>query len=226
LWVAPDLGYSGVFSLKKSGILLVVSGPSGVGKGTVIRELMDRRSSLTRSVSCTTRTPRPGETDGSDYHFVAPGEFARMRDGGELLEWATVHRDISYGTPRRPVEEALARGEDIILEIDYQGARSVRLQMGGRAVLVFIAPPSWQDLRARLVGRETESDADVQKRLRTAKRELENMHLFRYIVVNEDVPRAADELGAILVAEHCVTSRNDWRGLQSELLGDAEAKQQ
>lgn len=208
--------------MKREGILLVVSGPSGVGKGTVIRGLMSRRPELLRSISCTTRTRRPGEQDGQDYHFVTRERFARMRTAGELLEWATVHRDTSYGTPRAPVEAALAKGRDIVLEIDYQGARSVRRALGGRAVLVFIAPPSWEELRRRLVGRETEAAEDVTKRLLTARSEIANMDLFQYVVINRTVEQAVDELEAILVAERQRLGRVDRRGLQAELSRAAE----
>ena len=207
----------GVLLLKRQGIPLVVSGPSGVGKGTVIRGLMSRRPELARSISCTTREPRPGETRGQEYHFVTPAEFRRMREGGQLLEWATVHRDISYGTPRAPVEAAIAAGQDIVLEIDYQGARSVRQLLGNLAVLTFIAPPSWEDLRARLVGRETESPEDVSRRLGTARAELANIDLFQYVVVNREVEQAVDELEAILVAERARLSRVEWRGLQGRI---------
>jgi len=209
--------------LNRQGVLLVVSGPSGVGKGTIIRGLMSRRPDLRKSVSCTTRSPRPGERPGVDYHFVSPADFGTMRTRGELLEWAVVHQDLYYGTPRRPVEEALSRGEDIILEIDYQGARSVRLALGGRAVLVFVAPPSWGELHARLVGRETEAPEDVLKRLHTARREFAHMDLFQFVLVNESVQQAVDDLEAVLVAEKQRLGRADWRSLQAEVLADAEA---
>lgn len=208
--------------MKREGTLLVVSGPSGVGKGTVIRGLMSRRPELLRSISCTTRRARPGERDGQDYHFVTRERFAHMRDAGELLEWATVHRDTSYGTPRAPVQAALAEGLDIVLEIDYQGARSVRQAIGGRAVLVFIAPPSWDDLRRRLVGRETEAAEDVSKRLLTAHSELANMSLFQYVIVNRTVEQAVDELEAILVAERLRLARAGGGRLQGALLDEAK----
>jgi len=196
----------------------VVSGPSGVGKGTVIRELMRRRPQLRRSISCTTRAARKNETNGVEYFFVTVEDFARMRDAGELLEWATVHTDTSYGTPRKPVEDALAAGQDIILEIDYQGARTVRCALGRKAVLVFIAPPAWDELESRLVGRETESPEAVRMRLNTARREIAHMDLFEYVIVNHKVKEATDELEAILVAEGCRAARVDRDGLVRTLL--------
>ena len=209
--------------MKRQGLLLVVSGPSGVGKGTIIRELMARHEDLVKSVSCTTRSPRPGERDGEDYRFVSATEFARMRDDGEFLEWATVHGDLLYGTPKAPVEQALAQGQDIVLEIDYQGATSVRAELGGHAVLVFVAPPSWAALRSRLAGRATESEADVQERLTTASREMANMWVFEYVVVNATIPQAVVDLEAILLGERQRLKRNDWRSLRDEILGSAGA---
>ncbi|MCK4324244.1 MAG: guanylate kinase, partial [Armatimonadetes bacterium] len=137
------------------GILLVVSGPSGVGKGTVISGLMERYPDVELSVSCTTRQPRAGESGEKDYQFVSDSEFEQMRRSGELLEWAQVHDRHFYGTPRQPVEQALAMGGTLVLEIDYQGAKSVREQLGDQAVLVFVAPPSWQALVERLRKRHT-----------------------------------------------------------------------
>jgi guanylate kinase len=209
--------------LNRQGVLLVVSGPSGVGKGTVIRELLAAHPEVSRSVSCTTRAPRPGEVDGDDYHFISVEEFGRLRSESGFLEWASVHGDLLYGTPREPVLQALARGEDIILEIDYQGARSVRTHLGGRAVLVFIAPPSWEALHNRLVGRETESEADVRRRLNTALAEIAHLDLFEYVVVNDDLAQAVGQLEAILLGERNRLGRLDWRGLQAGLLQEAEA---
>ena len=171
--------------MKREGLLLVVSGPSGVGKGTIITQLLEQHPELDRSVSCTTRLPRPAEVDGDHYHFISVEEFASRRDAGKFLEWATVHREISYGTPREPVEEAIAQGQDIILEIDYQGARSVAADLKQRAVLVFIAPPSFAILEQRLRERPAGASDDVEKRLETAQREMQNINLFEYIIINE-----------------------------------------
>lgn len=203
------------------GVLLVVSGPSGVGKGAVIRELLRRQPGVSRSVSCTTRDPRPGEVEGRDYHFVTTEQFRAMRDAEQLLEWAVVHQDLLYGTPREPVETALARGEDIILEIDYQGARSVRQIMGERATLLFIAPPTWQDLVGRLEGRSTETPEATRKRLGSAIHELAHVEFFEYLIVNDDLEQAVDELESVLVAERHRLTRQDWRPLVDQLLRDA-----
>jgi len=199
-------------------VLLVVSGPSGVGKGTVINELMAGRPGVSRSVSCTTRAPRPGEVMGTDYHFVTTDEFFRMRDAGEFLEWAMVHQDLLYGTPRAPVEAALEAGRDLILEIDYQGARSVKQAVGDRAVLVFIAPPSWEALRGRLIGRSTEDDEATRKRLASAIHELGHVESFEYLIVNDDLATAVAQLDSILQAERCRLRRLDWRPRVEALL--------
>ncbi len=208
-------------SVSKEGVLLVVSGPSGVGKGTLIDEVLKHQPSVRKSVSCTTRAPRAGEREGEDYYFVTADEFARMREAGELLEWAAVHQDLLYGTPREPVEAALAEGQDIVLEIDYQGARSVREQLGNAAVLVFVAPPSWQVLMDRLRGRDTESEEAVTKRVASAQTELANIGMFDYIIINDTIKGAASELEAILIAERNTLSRCDWEQLQQHLLEEA-----
>jgi guanylate kinase len=201
----------------RSGVLLVVSGPSGVGKGSVINRLLARQPALSKSVSCTTRSPRPGEEDGVDYHFVTVERFREMVNAGEFLEYACVHQDLWYGTPAEPVRQALADGTDIALEIDYQGARSVRQALGNRAALVFIAPPSWDELVARLKGRSTESADATAKRLESAEKEFEHIGMFEYVVVNDVLDEAVVELEAILVAERCRLERVGWEALQGEL---------
>ena len=198
-----------------------MSGPSGVGKGTLIRRLEERRPELARSVSCTTRGPREGEVHGRDYRFVSPDEFRRMVGEGGFLEWAHVHGELCYGTPRAPVEAAMAQGRDIILEIDYQGARSVRQQLPRQAVLVFVAPPSWNSLRDRLVGRDTEDDAAVARRLKTALAEIAHLDQFQYVVVNRQIEAATDQLEAILVGERQRLPRLDWQAFQAQLLREA-----
>ncbi len=203
------------------GILLVVAGPSGVGKGTMIRGLRERFDGIEWSVSCTTRDPRPGEVDGEDYHFVNRGEFLRMAREGELLEWAVVHAHDFYGTPRAPIEEALAAGRDMVIEIDYQGARSVRAALP-EAVLVFVAPPSIEELRDRLAGRNTESEGALRRRLRSARTEFEHINMFQHLIVNDDLYDAIDALEAIYLAERQRTTRAHWRELRDRLLNDLE----
>jgi guanylate kinase len=173
--------------------LTVLSGPSGVGKGTVVAEVRRRHPEVWVSVSVTTRRPRLGEVPGSHYYFVDDAEFDRMIEAGDLLEWATVHNTHRYGTPRRPVDEAIAAGTSVLLEIDIQGARSVRRAMP-EATLVFLLPPSWDELVRRLVGRGTESPAEQQRRLETAKVELAAVDEFDHQVVNHDVAEAAQKV--------------------------------
>lgn len=173
--------------------LTVLAGPTAVGKGTVSADVRARYPQVWLSVSATTRPPRPGEVDGVHYHFVDDATFDRMVVGGELLEWAVVHGRYRYGTPRRPVEQALAEGRPALLEIDLQGARQVRQSMPG-ALFVFLAPPSWEELVRRLVGRGTESAAERERRLATARVELAAESEFDVTVVNDDVRRATDEL--------------------------------
>jgi guanylate kinase len=204
------------------GILLVVAGPSGVGKGTLIRGLRERHDGIEWSVSCTTRKPRPGEVDGEDYHFVSREEFLRMAREDELLEWAVVHESDFYGTPRQPVEEALAAGRDMVIEIDYQGARSMRAALP-EAVLVFVAPPSIQALRERLTGRNTEDDDAVQRRLRSAQTEFEHIGMFQHLIVNDVLDEAIGALESVFLAERQRTTRAHWRDLRDELLEDLEA---
>lgn len=201
------------------GILLVVAGPSGVGKGTMISGLLQRHPRVQWSVSCTTREPRPGEVEGRDYYFVSPTEFERMIAAGELLEWAIVHGADAYGTPRAPVEQALAAGRDMVLEIDYQGARSIR-QALPEAVLVFVAPPSADALLSRLEGRNTEDREAVLRRLRSARTEFLHIGMFQFLIVNDDLSLAIDALEAIYLAERQRLHRADWQGLQARLLAE------
>ncbi|HEY9388836.1 MAG TPA: guanylate kinase [Mycobacteriales bacterium] len=172
--------------------LTVLSGPSGVGKGTVVEAVRRGYPDVWVSVSVTTRRPRPGETDGVEYHFVDRARFLRMVADGELLEWAEYAGNL-YGTPRTPVQEELASGRPALLEIDLQGARQVRVQMP-EAWLVFLAPPSWEELERRLVGRGTEPTEVIGRRLAQAKVELGAESEFDAVVVNDDVERAASEL--------------------------------
>ena len=178
------------------GRLHVLSGPSGVGKGSVIAVVRQRHPEVWLSVSVTTRAPRPGEVDGVQYHFVDQAEYERMVAAGELLEHA-VYAGNGYGTPRRPVEEQLARGVPALLEIELQGARQVREAMPD-AQLVFLAPPSFDELARRLTGRGTEDPARVRKRLDLARIEMAAEDEFDVTIVNDDLQEAADRLVALL----------------------------
>jgi guanylate kinase len=173
--------------------LVVLAGPTAVGKGTVAARIAQTHPEIHLSVSATTRTPRPGEHDREHYYFVDDAEFDRLIAAGELLEHATVHNKFRYGTPRKPIEDALAEGRTVLLEIDLQGARQVRAAEPS-ATLVFLLPPSWDELVQRLVGRGTEGDEERAQRLRTAKIELAAQHEFDFGVVNDDVDRAAEEV--------------------------------
>ncbi|MFI2752040.1 guanylate kinase [Cellulomonas sp. P22] len=173
--------------------LTVLAGPTAVGKGTVSADVRSRYPGLWLSVSATTRAPRPGEVEGVHYHFVSPAEFDGMVERGEMLEWAVVHGRNRYGTPRRPVEDHLAAGEPVLLELDLQGARQVRASMP-EARFIFLAPPSWDELVRRLVGRGTEDAEERERRLATARVELAAEPEFDHVIVNDDVRRATDEL--------------------------------
>ncbi|MCR2762015.1 guanylate kinase [Microbacterium sp. zg.B48] len=173
--------------------LVVLAGPTAVGKGTVAARIHEQHPEIHLSVSATTRPPRPGEVEGQHYFFVDDAEFDRLIESGELLEHATVHNKYRYGTPRRPIEEALAAGRTVLLEIDLQGARQVRAAEPS-ATLVFLLPPSWDELVQRLVGRGTEDDEERARRLRTAKAELAAQNEFDFLVVNDDVAAAAQEV--------------------------------
>ncbi|MFE6966425.1 guanylate kinase [Agromyces sp. NPDC057679] len=173
--------------------LVVLAGPTAVGKGTVAGYIRQHHPEVKLSVSATTRAPRPGEVEGESYFFVDDAEFDRMVEAGELLEWATVHNASRYGTPRGPVEDAIAAGQSVLLEIDIQGARSVRRAMPD-ATLVFLLPPTWDELVRRLVGRGTETAAEQQRRLETAKVELAAVDEFDHQVVNHEVGEAAQKV--------------------------------
>jgi guanylate kinase len=175
---------------------VVITGPSGVGKGTLIRSLRERMPELQLSVSATTRRPRAGETQGVDYHFLAPEEFEQHVRDGDFVEHAD-YAGARYGTLRSELETRTASGAPVVLEIELQGARQVRDAMPS-AVQVFIAPPSLQALRARLVGRGTDEPAQIEARLRTAEQEVAAQHEFSHVVVNDRLENAVDELAAIV----------------------------
>jgi guanylate kinase len=177
--------------------LVVLAGPTAVGKGTVAAAVRQDHPDVWISVSATTRPPRPGEIEGIHYLFVDDVEFDRMIADGEMLEWAVVHGRHRYGTPRRPVEAALAAGRPSMLEIDLQGARQVRSTMP-EALFVFLKPPSWEELVRRLIGRGTESEEERERRLATAREELAAEAEFDVTIVNHEVHDAAAELVALL----------------------------
>lgn len=178
--------------------LVVLAGPTAVGKGTVAAEIREHHPEVWISVSATTRPPRPGEENGIHYWFVSEDEFSHLVAEGEMLEWAVVHKTARYGTPRRAVEAMLEQGRPALLEIDLQGARQVRESMP-EALFVFLKPPSWEELVRRLTGRGTESAADQARRLETALAELAAEEEFDLTIVNHEVHAAAEELVALMV---------------------------
>jgi guanylate kinase len=185
--------------IRSVGKVIVITGPSGVGKGTLIERLLERVPELELSVSATTREPRAGEVDGRDYHFLGPEEFDRRVEAGDFLEHAT-YSGNRYGTLREEVERRLAEGRSVVLEIEVQGARQVRAAMP-EAILIFITPPDAEALRQRLEGRGTDSTEAIERRLRTAEIELEAQDEFPHVVVNDEVQKAASELEELVRSE-------------------------
>lgn len=184
--------------MNNRGILFVLSGPSGSGKGTAIKELMGRRP-LKLSVSATTRAPRPGEVDGVQYYFLSKEEFERRIADGEMLEYVNYCGNY-YGTPKAPVEESLATGQDVLLEIEVTGAKNIRT-LAPEATLLFVIPPSMKELRRRLEGRGTEDAATIERRLAVAKEELRQYGLYDYVVLNDTVESCADQIETIMEAQ-------------------------
>ncbi len=180
-------------------LIVVISGPSGVGKSTVAGMVLEKSSGLVRSVSLTTRDPRGGDVDGEDYHFVSEEEFTARREAGALLEWAEVHGNL-YGTESAEVDRQLAGGKSVLLEIDVQGGRSVKTARPD-AVLIFIRPPSDEVLEARLRGRGTDDEAVILKRLAGARRELQSAEYYDHTVINDDLGRCTGEVLGIIGAE-------------------------
>ena len=189
----------------RKGLLVVVSGPSGAGKGTICQALLEK-TPLAYSVSATTRKPRAGEVDGESYYFLSVEAFEKMIEKDELLEWAKVY-DNYYGTPLKKVEEKLTAGEDILLEIDTQGAMKVREKFP-EGVYIFILPPSLTELERRIRGRDTETEDVLQKRLAAAIGEIEAGKCYKYVVTNDEVDGAVESVCAILAAERRLVARN------------------
>lgn len=192
-------------SMKTKGLLIVVTGPSAVGKGTICRALLAEAPEVRFSVSCTTRKPRPGEVDGVEYFFLSQEAFLEKVEKGQLLEWAEVYGNY-YGTPRAYVEEITDKGQDVILDIDRVGAKAVREAYPG-AVSVFVIPPSMEALRQRIAARGTESPEAVARRLQEAPKWIEEGLTYDYVIVNDDLMTAVRELRAIIEAEKCRTLR-------------------
>lgn len=187
--------------MKKKGKLLVISGPSGAGKSTVVFKAIEGRDDICFSTSATTRSPRPGEVDGREYFFVSFERFLEMVANDELLEHAEYVAN-RYGTPRAYVEQRLEEGMNVVLDIEVQGARQVRRQMP-EAVLIFIAPPSLEELEKRLRGRGTDTESAIEGRLIRARQEYQEADFYDYLIVNDDLEKAANQLNAIIEAEHC-----------------------
>ncbi|MBI3274437.1 MAG: guanylate kinase, partial [Methylocystis sp.] len=185
----------------RRGIVLILSSPSGAGKTTLTRMLLqDRSLDLTLSISVTTRARRSSEVDSIHYRFITERQFETMRDAGELLEWAEVHGN-SYGTPRGPVEAILAQGRDALFDIDYQGTQQVREKMGTDTVAIFLLPPSMKELRARLERRAEDANSVIERRLENARNEIRRWTQYDYVLVNDDLQRTFDDLLAIRRAE-------------------------
>jgi guanylate kinase len=216
-------GSHGTDGLERRGLMFVLSSPSGAGKTTLSRLLIERMPGLRMSVSATTRSKRPGEVDGKDYLFVDKARFEQMVKDDELLEWATVF-DNRYGTPRAPVEAALSAGQDVLFDIDWQGTQQLREKARADVVSVFILPPSAADLERRLHSRAQDSDEVIRKRMSRASHEMSHWAEYDYIVINHDVDEAFAEVQSILKAERLKRERRIGlvefvRSLQGQLQG-------
>jgi guanylate kinase len=193
-------------NIARRGLLLVLSSPSGAGKTTLSRKLLEADPSISMSVSVTTRAQRPGEQDGRDYHFITKEKFAQLRDAGELLEYAEVFGNF-YGTPRKPVEQALQAGKDVLFDIDWQGTQQLAQVMEEDLVRVFILPPSAEMLRERLINRQQDSMSVVAKRMAEASSEISHWAEYEYVIVNDDLTTASQAITAILTAERLKRKR-------------------
>lgn len=196
---------SKIIKQRERGSLIVVSGPSGCGKGTVIQEFLKGHKDAWLSISCTSRNPRPGDVPNESYYFITREEFEEKIEKGEFLEYAEYNKNY-YGTPKEKIEERLAKGIDVILEIEVQGALKVK-ELVPEAICIFIMPPSMKELKKRLVGRGTESKEKVLGRFKTAYQEINNVTRYNYVVTNDDVENAVAKMSAILLSEKCRVDR-------------------
>lgn len=191
---------------RKTGTLIVISAPSGAGKGTICRKLLKRNKNLCMSISMTTRSPREGEENGVDYYFVSKEEFKKRISEGKFLEYAKVHNDNYYGTPKDKVDEWLKEEKDVILEIDIQGALEINDKVK-EAIFIFIMPPSMQILKQRLIKRNTETKEQLIERFKTAYKEINEVSKYNYVVINDDINLAVKKIESILTAEKCRVDR-------------------
>ena len=208
-------------AIARRGLMLVLSSPSGAGKTTLARRLLASDRNIELSVSVTTRKPRPGEIEGKDYIFLSGDEFDNMRDADGLLEWAEVFGN-RYGTPRKPVENALAEGRDVLFDIDWQGTQQLSERMAEDLVRVFILPPTAEDLRKRLIGRAEDKPSEIAKRMAQASSEISHWAEYDYVLINQDLERSDRAIASIVQAERLRrirrTGLSDFvRGLQREL---------
>jgi guanylate kinase len=208
-------------AIARRGLMLVLSSPSGAGKTTLSRKLLEADPGVALSISVTTRKQRPGEVDGRDYHFIDAARFESMVEKGELLEWAQVfgHR---YGTPRAPVEAALESGRDVLFDIDWQGTQQLRERARGDMASIFVLPPSIPELERRLRVRAQDVERVIQERMAKAGEELSHWAEYDYVIINDDIERALDQVRAILAVERLKRERQPWistfvRTLQGEL---------
>lgn len=191
--------------MEERGLLIVVSGPSGAGKGTICKRLVELCPDIVVSVSVTTRKPRAGETDGKDYFFISREKFEEMIENDEFIEYAEVYGNY-YGTPRKYVEVNLEKGRDVLLEIDIQGALQVKEKFQ-EGVFVFILPPSMEELKNRIISRGTESEKEILRRFEAAYKEINYVSRYNYFIINDEVDRAVEKLRAIIIAEKCRVDR-------------------
>ena len=195
----------------RRGLMVVLSSPSGAGKTTLTRKLLAENPDMTMSVSATTRAPRPGESDGQDYFFISKDKFAQMADEDEFLEHAKVF-DNFYGTPRAPVEGALADGRDVVFDIDWQGAQQLTQAAADDLVKIFILPPNMRELEARLKSRAQDSDAVISARMSKSENEISHWAEYDYVIINDTIDAAMDELRTIVNAERLRRRRQPWLG--------------